>query len=471
MFQPGQKIWQLTLMREIGNGAYGVVWLANHKNTTMEREVAVKFPYPSAVDWHSLRQETDTWSRASDHPNVLTFFHADNEKGQVFLVSQYATDGPLSKWLKRHDSKAPSIVEAVKMTKAILKGLVHIHSKGIIHRDLKPSNVLLHGGEPLIADFGLARHTQTDNKTLRILGTPAYMAPEVWDGDRCVESDIWAVGIMFYEMLSGEDPFQFKKVSLELWEIEEKIKTEPHKPLPSSVPCDIRLIVEKALQKKKQDRYQSAMNMLEALNMVDAKSPDRTPPDLSHSHFLARSVMGILTVATLIAVSWAIWSGFGKNDESSLSKNDKKFVQHSHDKVRGQRVVDSSAAVDEGTGVVSAVVATKLVRLGDPHLEFARRGASTALRKIGNVEFHPGQNLANGEVTEKAYVMTLGPAGTGFGSNKDDLVVLFISWDTEKNDFDAAARVMPVDSVMYPGFYEYHVNSDKPGYLVVALPQ
>src|SRR5205085_8138967 len=105
---------------------------------------------------------------------------------------------------------APSIDIAIKIMFGILDGLEHLHTRQIIHRDLKPSNLLLQGHTPRIADFGISRIIKTTSQSITIAGTYAYMAPEAFDGRRNEQTDIWAAGVIFYQMLTGRLPFPQK---------------------------------------------------------------------------------------------------------------------------------------------------------------------------------------------------------------------------------------------------------------------
>jgi serine/threonine protein kinase len=156
----------------------------------------------------SVKQEVSTWIGASGHPNIISVTDAFMHDDFFVIVSEYADGGSLNDWLKKHGDKAPSSQEAVKMMKGILSGLVHLHSKKITHRDLKPDNILLRGGFPCITDFGVSRMLEkTGLHSTKMAGSPFYMSPEAFIGNKAPQTDIWSMGVMFQELLCGYFPF------------------------------------------------------------------------------------------------------------------------------------------------------------------------------------------------------------------------------------------------------------------------
>jgi len=282
MFFAGQQIGAYVLVKLIGRGGFGEVWLSERRTKFVTTKVAVKLPLEDQVDHDAIRMEASLWEQASGHPNILPIIEADECDGQIVIVSEYAPDGSLEQRLRK-DGKL-SVERATDITIQILDGLQFLHSRSIIHRDLKPANILLQGNTPRLADFGISRALRTTltTKSQFISGTIAYMSPEALDGKRSVQTDIWSVGVNLYEFLTGKLPFPQKETSSLCHAI---VMREPD-PLPDSVSPELRRIVATALAKDPDDRYQSADAMRQDLQrLLYAKPPTPTlaspqiPPD------------------------------------------------------------------------------------------------------------------------------------------------------------------------------------------------
>jgi len=265
MPRANDRIGPYQLINKLGAGGFGEVWLAQDFSGSSPREVAVKTPLDSEIDLDALLQEATLWARATGHLNVLEFLAARVFDGQVILVSEYAPDGSLKDWLGRNGGRAPSVEAAVEMALGILAGLEHLHARSIIHRDIKPENVLLQGATPRLADFGISRVLKSTAKNTFIAGTPHYMAPEAFNRKRNQQADLWSVGVMLYQMLSGRLPFDGDDMA----EIYGAILNEEPDPLPAAVPEWLRQVVAKTLTKEPGRRYQSAQEMREALRQFE----------------------------------------------------------------------------------------------------------------------------------------------------------------------------------------------------------
>jgi len=270
----GSKIGPYSLLEFLGRGAFGEVWLAERDSTIAKSRLAVKLPLHSIVDLEAIREEAEVWIRAGNHPNVLPMFEANVYDHQVVIVSEYAPDGTLKDWISKHGGKAPSFEAAIDMSMGILGGLEHLHVRGIVHRDLKPANVLMQGECPRIADFGLARLIDTRSTVSLAAGTPAYMAPEAFDGRRSVQTDLWSVGVILHQLLGGSLPF----ASSDLMQLMKAIATDLPAPLPDSVPSSLRHAVRSALDKDPGSRFRSAADMRAVLRDALRRLESNGPP-------------------------------------------------------------------------------------------------------------------------------------------------------------------------------------------------
>lgn len=267
MPEPERKLGPYTLVSKIGRGAFGVVWLAEKRSAIATTRFALKLPRDEDIDLEAFKQEAAIWLQASGHPNVVPLIEADIYDEQIIIVSEYVTDGSLAAWLRQHGGRAPSIEAACEMTDGVLAGLAHLHGRHIIHRDLKPDNILLQHETPRLADFGIARLLKSSSHSTNVSGTLAYMAPEVFDGKRNEQTDVWSAGVIFYQLLTGRLPYEQSDMASFVGAI---LRYDPP-PLPLTVPEVLRLVVMKALQREPTQRYATAQEMRRDLREAERK--------------------------------------------------------------------------------------------------------------------------------------------------------------------------------------------------------
>jgi serine/threonine protein kinase len=257
------------ILEIIGRGGMGTVYKAQHLE--LNRIVALKLVHPGGRDDSTmrLRFEREFRSLASiEHPNIVPVYDAGNWQGFPYFTMKYIPPGPLSEHLGRFRADP---VAAVKMVAKVARAVHHLHEAGVLHRDLKPLNILIcDSDEPLVADFGLAKWLNDDtdlSMTGVPMGTRQYMSPEQSHGKKCdyaPASDVWALGIILFEVLTGERPFG----SDDPVELYMQIRSADPPPLESvnpALPPGLNSIVRLCLTKQPALRYQSAAQVADDL--------------------------------------------------------------------------------------------------------------------------------------------------------------------------------------------------------------
>lgn len=262
----GQDISHYKIMEKLGGGGMGIVYKA--RDTRLDRNVALKFlPFQLTRDPEAKDRFIHEARAASslDHPNICTIHEInETEEGQLFICMTHYEGDTLAALMEQRQLR---IEDAVDIALQVGQGLAKAHEQGIIHRDIKPANVIVtREGVAKIVDFGLAKIADIPiTRKAGIVGTAAYMAPEQISGERVDHrADIWALGVMTYEMLTGEIPFQGvyeQAIMYAILNMDPESLTE----IRSEVPEALGQVVRKALQKNPPERYQKMEDMLTEL--------------------------------------------------------------------------------------------------------------------------------------------------------------------------------------------------------------
>jgi formylglycine-generating enzyme required for sulfatase activity/predicted Ser/Thr protein kinase len=265
------------VIRLLGKGGMGTVFLAD--DTQLERQVALKVPQFSADDGEEVLERFYREARAAatlNHPNLCPVYDVGEIDGIHYLTMAYIDGRPLSDSLR--PGQPMSVDIAVSTVCKLARAMAEAHEKGIVHRDLKPSNIFVNQrGEPVVMDFGLARRNDSQDarltKTGAVLGTPAYMSPEQIKGE--VDAigpccDIYSLGVILYELLTGELPFDGPIVSV----LGQVLTQEPLPPSSIRTDLDPRLeaVCLKMMAKNCDDRYGSMNEVTAALETAIKKS-------------------------------------------------------------------------------------------------------------------------------------------------------------------------------------------------------
>ncbi|HSK74679.1 MAG TPA: serine/threonine-protein kinase, partial [Pyrinomonadaceae bacterium] len=267
MLEKGRKIGDYVLAEKVGHGGFGDVWRAEKHTALSVSSVALKFFRPKEteqVDIAEVKRELEVWQKVSGLPNIISAIEADFVEDYIYIVSEFAEGGSMQKWLAANGGKAESVEQAVSITLEILNGLDHLHRTGFIHRDIKPANILIRKGTFCLADFGVTREVKTHSITMHTAGTYQYMPPEAFSKKPIVTpaTDIWAVGVILQELLTGRLPFPPDEIPSLMYSI---LNDEPEE-MPPDIPKPLHEIVHRALQKQREDRYSTAQEMMTALN-------------------------------------------------------------------------------------------------------------------------------------------------------------------------------------------------------------
>jgi serine/threonine-protein kinase len=271
--QPGTRVGSYEIGDFIAAGGMGEVYRARH--TLLQRDVAIKTIAGATPDESARRRLIREARHASilNHPNVCTIYEVGDSDDGPFIVMQHVSGRTLGAIIRQG---LPSIDVALGYAMQIANALDHAHGHGIIHRDLKSSNVVVTADErPVVLDFGLARRLPTANVSKsaeptvtahdRLAGTLSHMAPEVLLGAPAdVRSDVWALGVLLYELVTGDLPFKGRTP----YETSSAILGEPPRPMGSRVPLALRLVIERCLAKEPDRRYQNAGDVRTALDAI-----------------------------------------------------------------------------------------------------------------------------------------------------------------------------------------------------------
>ncbi len=307
------------ILKVLGQGGMGVVYKARQRG--LKRIVALKMI--SAVGHHApedlARFRSEAMAVADlQHPNIVQIYEVGEDNGQPFFSLEYVAGGSLAR--KIAGTPFPPR-DAAQLVKTLAGGMHYAHERGIVHRDLKPANVLLtESGEPKVSDFGLVKRLEDDagqTQSGSILGTPSYMAPEQAEGrikDIGPSTDIYALGGILYELMTGRPPFRAASV------LDTLLQVRTQEPIPPSqfqpkIPRDLETICLKCLQKDPARRYASADALEEDLRRFLSGEAILARP-VSSAEWLWRWcrrnpwVAGLSAVVALLVLAWAATSTF-----------------------------------------------------------------------------------------------------------------------------------------------------------------
>ena len=330
----GQTLGHYRIVREIGAGGMGVVYQA--EDTTLGRQVALKILPPELAADDDRRQRFAREARAVaalSHPNIVTVHSVEESGGIHFITMELVKGKTLAELLPRQGFALGRFFEiAIPLVDAVSAA----HQQGIAHRDLKPANVMIgDDGRIKVLDFGLAKGmdgepgragevpTQSATRAGHTVGTPAYMSPEQAQGERVdTRSDIFSLGIVFYEMLTGRRPFDGGNPASVISAIL-RDKPRPVSELQPTVPRALARLVDRCLLKNPLDRFQSAIDLRHSLEEAkqDVDSGDAFPasgPAPATRRSVTRHGATVAALAALMVAAVGLWPRSGRDAPGTL---------------------------------------------------------------------------------------------------------------------------------------------------------
>ncbi len=281
----GKTISHYKILEKLGGGGMGIVYKAT--DTKLDRTVALKFlPQHMLADKEAEQRFISEAKAASsfDHPNICTIHNiGKTDDDQLFIVMAYYQGETLKKKIERGPFK---IEEAIDIVSQVAEGLKRAHKKGIVHRDIKPANIFItNDGTVKILDFGLVKTSseQSITKFGMTVGTVSYMSPEQTKGEEIDQrTDIWSLGVVFYEILTGQLPFRGEYEQAVIYSI---LNEDPKsiRELREDTPSRLTHIVEKTLQKNPVNRYQTTKDLIEELKTVDKSESSIQGKKVTHT--------------------------------------------------------------------------------------------------------------------------------------------------------------------------------------------
>ena len=310
VYTPGAQIDHYEIAHMLGQGGMNRVYLA--RDLRDQRTVVLKFPNDDLIGniavFERYRREAEIGSRLN-HPNVQHLLNTDEERCEQYLVMEYIEGRTLRQVLEEHDGAPLAVEEALRIADQVCDALLYCHEQGVYHRDIKPENIMLReDGSVKIIDFGVALLEGARRVTWRGLsgtvGTPDYMSPEQLRGERgLASSDIYAVGVILYELLCGRTPFDGENVFAIM---NQHISQDPPAILtrnPQLSPA-LATVVMRAIRRDPEKRYTSMRDLLADLRNLAEVRPIPYQPDQPRLNHTGRTA--ILVTLIVIAICLAI---------------------------------------------------------------------------------------------------------------------------------------------------------------------
>ena len=265
MLYSGQTLGKYKIVAPLGSGGFAVVYLA--RDTWIDKDVAIKVPHRQNINFAELLREPRLLA-ALDHPNIVSITTAEKQENVFFIVMEYVQGDTLEELIS---GGAMDVRRALDFARQACEAVRHAHGQGVIHRDLRPPNMLVsRAGVLKVADFGTSRFLEIAARGTTVIGSPAYMAPEQFEGKAVFASDIYSLGVTMYQMLTGVMPYETPSPT-NLDRLMRGELVRPPRVHAPSIPASVDDLVMKAMAPDLSQRYRSAEELLEALETVRAR--------------------------------------------------------------------------------------------------------------------------------------------------------------------------------------------------------
>ncbi len=304
-YTPGTQVDHYEIIRMLGHGGMNRVYLA--RDVYNRQEIVLKFPNDDLIGdiavFERYRREAEIGHRLH-HPHVQHLLNTDEKRSQEYLVVEYIKGQTLRTILEEYAPNPLPVARAINITTQICDALVDCHEQGIFHRDIKPENIMVQEDDNIkIIDFGIALLEGARRVTWRglsgTMGTPDYMSPEQLKGERgMASSDIYAVGVMLYEMLCGHTPFEGENIFAIM---NQHVSQDPPSILlanPQLSP-ELATVVMRAIRRDRDKRYRTMSDFLHDLRNLEEVKPVPYEPEVPHLNRTGRTVI----TATLIIIA------------------------------------------------------------------------------------------------------------------------------------------------------------------------
>lgn len=274
-----QTLGKYKIIKRLGSGGFGTVYLG--LDTWIKRKVAIKVPHNQSDEIEKLLHEPRIQA-ALPHPNIVQIYSVEKKDAIFFIVSEFMAGPSLDKYLKSKGKL--SWEKAVSIIYPICDAVQFAHDNKIVHRDIRPANVLMSETEKIkMTDFGTSRFLNPDSVAMTRIGCPPYMAPEHFNGKTTYQSDVYAIGMMLYELLAGKLPFS----SFNPLKIEEEVKNKLLTSINNKTDFlnnEQSFVIMKALEKSLSDRYKTPNELKLALISLETINTD-TNNNEKHIYF------------------------------------------------------------------------------------------------------------------------------------------------------------------------------------------